>query len=91
MEAVVHDMLMKYRNQLNLTCQCDRCLADIKAITLNKLEPRYIADKLHSPYVRAAHEADHQGATNILSIIAQAATVVSNNPRCNNVKERSSV
>lgn len=82
MEDVVKDVLSKHKNQLNLTCECERCMDDVMAIALNKLPPRYIVNTEHTPYVRAAHEADRQGATNILMIVAQAAGLVSKNPRC---------
>jgi len=82
MEEVVRDVLIQYKDQLQLTCQCERCLNDIMAIALNELPPRYIANEEYGPYVRAAHVADRQGATNIILIVTKAATFVSNNPRC---------
>ncbi len=82
MEEVVSDVLMQYKDQLQLTCQCERCLNDIMAIALNELPTRYIANEEYGPYVRAAHVADRQGATNIILIVTKAATFVSNSPRC---------
>ncbi|GKV56710.1 hypothetical protein NCCP2222_26570 [Sporosarcina sp. NCCP-2222] len=85
MEDVVRDVLSKNKRDLHLTCDCERCLNDIMAIALNELPPHYIANEKHSPYIRAAHEADRQGATNILSIVARAARKVSSSPRCENM------
>ncbi len=82
MEEVVHDVLMQYKSKLQLGCNCDRCMDDIQALALNGIEPRYIVKKEYGPYVRAAHEADHQGATNILSTVIKAASIVSASPRC---------
>jgi len=82
MEEVVRDVLIQYKDQLQLTCQCERCFNDIMAIALNELPPRYIANEEYGPYVRAAHVADRQGATNIILIVTKAATFVSNSPRC---------
>ncbi|MET3655781.1 late competence development ComFB family protein [Sporosarcina psychrophila] len=82
MEEIVRDVLLQYKDQLQLTCQCERCFNDIMAIALNELPPRYIANEEYGPYVRAAHVADRQGATNIILIVTKAATFVSNNPRC---------
>lgn len=82
MENVVKGVISKHKHQLHLNCDCDRCLDDITAISLNKLPPRYIVNEEHNPYVRAMHEADSQGVMNILMIVAQSATIVSNNPRC---------
>ncbi|MBB4823609.1 competence protein ComFB [Sporosarcina luteola] len=82
MEDVVRDVLNKNKRDLHLTCDCVRCMDDIMAIALNELPPHYIANEKHSPYIRAAHEADRQGATNILSIVARAARIVASSPRC---------
>lgn len=82
MEEVVRDVLMRYKNELQLTCQCERCINDIMAITLNELPPRYITNADYGPYVRVSHEADRQGATNIILNVTKAATFVSNSPRC---------
>lgn len=82
MEEVVRDVLVQYKDKMQLTCQCDRCMNDIMAIALNELPPRYIANEEYGPYVRAAHVADRQGATNIISIVTKAAAFVSKSPRC---------
>lgn len=87
MENVVHDVLFKYKSQLHLTCSCDRCLDDIMAIALNQLPCRYIVDEKYSPYIRASHEMDRQGVTNILLVVTQAAAIVSKKTRCSAVKE----
>ncbi|CAM3280110.1 late competence development ComFB family protein [Filibacter tadaridae] len=82
MEDVVHDVLHTYKDQLLPTCNCERCMEDIMAIALNQLPARYIVDEKYSPYIRATHETDRQGATNILATVTHAATLVSKNPRC---------
>lgn len=82
MENVVKDVISKHKHQLHLTCDCERCLDDITAISLNKLPPRYIVNEELNPYVRAMHEADSHGAMNVLMIVARSATIVSSNPRC---------
>jgi len=87
MEKVVYDVVMKYKDELHLPCTCERCLDDVMAIALNELPPRYIANDDHSPYIRASHEADRQGATNILTKVAQGAALVSKGPRCGFVLE----
>lgn len=82
MEEVVRDVLMQYKDQLQLTCLCERCFNDIMAIALNELPPRYITNEEYGPYVKAAHVADRQGATNIILIVTKAAKLVSSSPRC---------
>ena len=57
------------------------------AIALNQLPARYIVDEKHSPYIRASHETDRQGATNILLTVTQAASIVSKKPRCSSVED----
>ncbi|KXH80027.1 late competence development ComFB family protein [Sporosarcina sp. HYO08] len=82
MEMIVRDVLLNNKQELKLTCSCDRCLNDIMAHALNHLPPRYIVNSDHQPYVRVMHEADRDGAINILRVVTQAAIVVSANPRC---------
>ena len=90
MEDVVRDMLSTYKGKLNLTCDCDRCLDDIMSLALNDLPPRYIANANFSPVVRAPHEADVQGATNMISVITRASGKVSSSPRCETFKMKQS-
>lgn len=87
MEEVVRDVLHQYKNELHLSCDCDRCIDDIMAISLNQLKPHYIVNEKHRPYIRAGHVADRQGATNILSTVVKAARIVSESPRCENTKK----
>ncbi|WP_432357470.1 late competence development ComFB family protein [Sporosarcina sp. UB5] len=87
MEEVVQGVLQQYEKELHLNCNCKRCKDDIMAIALNEIKPRYIVNSDLSPYIRATHVADHQGATNILSTVVKAARIVSANPRCENAKK----
>lgn len=82
MEKVVRDVLVQYKDELHLPCKCNRCMDDVLAITLNKLPPRYIVNKEHSPYIRALHEADKHGSMQILMAVARASTLVAKSPRC---------
>ncbi|KXH84027.1 late competence development ComFB family protein [Sporosarcina sp. HYO08] len=58
MEIIVRDVLLGNKQELKLTCSCNRCLDDIMAHALNHLPPRYIVNPDHQPYVRVMHEAD---------------------------------
>lgn len=82
MEIVVRDVLAANKNDLHLSCTCERCLADVMADALNHLPPRYIVNENHQPYVRVMHEADQEGALTILKTIVQSASTVSKHPRC---------
>ena len=41
MESLVEDKAMKYIDMFGL-CKCHRCVADVKALALNRLEPKYV-------------------------------------------------
>ncbi|MBR3703877.1 MAG: late competence development ComFB family protein [Oscillospiraceae bacterium] len=41
MEALVEDKAMKYINMFGL-CKCPRCIADVKSLALNRLDPKYV-------------------------------------------------
>src|SRR6185437_15359746 len=82
MEAVVLEVLVKYQDQLQLSCECNRCLDDIMAIALNNLPTRYTTKEANIPYARAPYTADRQGVTTVLMTVTKAAGIVSSNPRC---------
>ena len=41
METLVEEKAMKYITRFGL-CDCSRCVADVKALALNRLEPKYV-------------------------------------------------
>lgn len=41
MEPVVKQALREYMTKMTLPCSCDRCMADICALTLNQLPAKY--------------------------------------------------
>ncbi len=85
METIVQDVLKNNLTQLRMTCTCDRCLDDVRAHALNHLPPKYIVNPEHQPYIRAVHEVNQNEALNVLKIVTQAATVISDRPRCGNI------
>lgn len=88
METIVQDVLKHNLQNLHLACDCERCLDDIMATALNNLPARYIVNPDNQPYVRVVHEADPDGAINILKIVTQAVALVSKQPRCKEVNEQ---
>lgn len=42
MEIVVEEILPSVIQEHKLKCDCERCMEDIKAITLNGLKPMYV-------------------------------------------------
>lgn len=82
MEEIVRDVLVNYQHQYQLTCNCERCLDDVKAIALNQLKPHYVTIEAHVPFARVPHLTDRQGVTTVLTEVTKAAVIVSDNPRC---------
>lgn len=86
MEIVVKDVLKTNLQQFQLTCTCERCLDDVLAYALNHLPPRYIVNPDHQPYIRAVHEVNRDEAINVLRVVTQAATIISEQPRCESLQ-----
>nr|WP_300003476.1 late competence development ComFB family protein [Tissierella sp.] len=42
MEIVVEDILASVLKEHKLACDCEICIADVKAITLNNVKPMYV-------------------------------------------------
>ena len=82
MEIVVMEKLSADIDALNMSCTCDRCLADVLAISLNQLPPKYIVNSAFEPIIRASQEADQHEATRVLAVVSYAAKIVSDAPRC---------
>ncbi len=61
-------------------CSCEQCRADIKALALNHIPPRYSANPEGSAYVRADF-LKKQAQADILAAITEAIEVVKANPR----------
>ena len=82
MEVVVMEKLSADIDALNMSCTCDRCLADVIAISLNQLPPTYIVNRALEPIIRASQEADQHESTKVLASISYAAKMVNDSPRC---------
>jgi competence protein ComFB len=61
-------------------CCCPKCRADVAAFALNNLKPRYTVSQMGSTITRADILSQNV-ITSILVALAQAAEVVSANPR----------
>ena len=79
MEVAVMDHLEKVLSNLD-SCQCENCLYDILAITLNKLPAKYVVTKKGHLYTKIS-QLKNQFEIDIVSEIAQASAVVSRAPR----------
>lgn len=79
MEVAVMEHLETVLSNLN-SCQCENCLYDILAITLNKLPAKYVVTKKGHLYTKIS-QLKNQFEIDIISEIAQASAVVSRAPR----------
>jgi competence protein ComFB len=61
-------------------CGCERCRADIRALTLNALPPHYVVTDLGDAYVRLEGMST-QSQADIITAIMKAINVVKKNPR----------
>lgn len=82
MEPVVEQLYKQHHNLLNMRCNCKKCEADVFAMVLNEIPPRYITNDNFAPYIKVAFEGDPQQLTKLLSLITRAAKFVSDHPRC---------
>lgn len=80
MEDVVDHILPSILKAFSNICTCDRCLQDIKAITLNNLKPRYIVTEKGAIYTRLK-EMEVQFETDVMKAIIDAIAIVSKSPR----------
>jgi len=79
MEACVGDMLRPVLDGLN-ACQCDNCIMDILAISLNSLPTKYVVTKKGKLYTKISN-LQNQFDVDIIAAIAKASVIVSRNPR----------
>ena len=79
MEDCVLELIPSVLNGMDI-CKCERCQMDIAAYTLNKLPPKYVATGKGHMYTKL--DTMHaQFGTDIISIIAAGAKLISENPR----------
>lgn len=87
MEQLVAETLHENWNDITMTCKCDQCKADVFALTLNLLPPRYVSKDNGVAYVKAQF-FEKQMKANILVKIAVATNRVSEQPQCENWRRR---
>lgn len=79
-EELVRDMLFKILEQYPTICQCDKCIADIMALSLNCVKPKYVSTEKGMIYTKALNEIDKQEKISISASIIKAIEKVSSNP-----------
>lgn len=79
MERVVEKKLEQVAPTLDC-CKCNQCMSDIAAYVLNRMPAKYVSTaqgELYSKTIEFDKKFEHQ----LILLIAQAASVVKNNPR----------
>lgn len=79
MEIVVDDTLKEMQKTKDLKCDCDRCILDIKAMTLNNLKPTYIVSEKGILYTKL-NEFNSQFRTDVIRELMKAIGIVEENP-----------
>ncbi|HZK18478.1 MAG TPA: late competence development ComFB family protein [Clostridia bacterium] len=79
MEDVVSattDIILKQMD----VCKCEKCRADIIAIALNNLPPKYVVTEMGQLYAKVK-ELEQQFAVDVQSAVVKAALIVKDNPK----------
>lgn len=79
METLVEEHLDKFMANSNM-CTCEYCRADVKALALNKLPPRY-ASRLEGNLITRVDNMRSQASTDVIAAIIEAINTVGSNPR----------
>ncbi|SDK51741.1 late competence development ComFB family protein [Natronincola ferrireducens] len=80
MEVVVNNLLPNILKCQEESCSCERCVADIKAIALNMLPPKYIATEFGEVYSKI-NALSIQFEADVTNAIIQAIDKVKKHPR----------
>ena len=80
MEEVVDNLIPEVIQSYSSICTCQKCISDIKALTLNKLPPRYCVTNKGWLFTKT-NELLYQNKTDIISQIALSVEIVSKNPK----------
>ncbi len=78
-EKVVQKLLPQIMQEANM-CQCERCRADVSAITLNNIKPKYVVTKKGELYAKLSI-LEGQREADIIMQMTIASQTVKNNPR----------
>jgi competence protein ComFB len=62
-------------------CKCEKCLEDIKAMTLNRMKPMYSVTEKGSMFLKLGEELELQFKTDLMLQIIQSIKIVSEHPK----------
>ncbi|OLS03180.1 late competence development ComFB family protein [Tissierella creatinophila] len=80
MEILLEDVLKDVLKKYDLNCSCERCMEDIRAITLNNLKPIYVASDKGIVYTKL-NDLSVQFKADIICQIMAAIKKVEEKPR----------
>lgn len=79
MEALVEEKAPRYIQMFGL-CPCERCAADVKALTLTNLQPSYIVRRRAEGHAMLTVYESRYNST-IFAQLTRACKIVMDNPR----------
>lgn len=79
MENEVDLLLKEILKNYSDICQCEKCLADVKAIALNRLKPHYVVTRKGELYTKL-NELNNQFEVDIYKALIQAIKIVKEKP-----------
>ncbi|QXM05591.1 late competence development ComFB family protein [Crassaminicella indica] len=82
MEDIVNHLLPSVLEKYDHICTCDKCIKDIKALTLNNLPPLYVVSEKGKAFAKS-NELDRQFQINVIQKIVAAIELVQKNVRHN--------
>ena len=82
MEDAINHLLPSVLEDYSDICKCEKCILDVKAISLNGLKPMYTVTDDGSVYLKL-NEMNNQFRIDIINSIMRAIEIVSKNPRHN--------
>ncbi|AHF06683.1 late competence development ComFB family protein [Desulfitobacterium metallireducens] len=79
MESVAQQALKEYMTKVSLPCTCERCLADILALTLNQLPAKYYVS-LKGEILTQWESQSRPDQAKVIAAVARAAKQVEITP-----------
>ncbi len=80
MEMIVRDLFGDFQGSYQLKCDCEQCKRDIFALTLNRLQPRYVSSKNGEVHIKTMY-MDQQLQLDVIRELTKAKEIVERNPK----------
>lgn len=81
-EIMVNNTMNAILSKYPELCKCQKCILDIKALSLNRLRPRYVVTQSGEVY-KKIDELDRQYYADTVAAVTEAITIVMKNPQHN--------